>query len=204
MNNVFPIFKRTLLALTLICTFNNIQAQSWLELREQGANFYDIKAAFDRQYGKKIPEMKRELRREVTNGGQRNDKSERQMEGMIQYKRWAEFVEPRVGESNGDMSAMNTGIMQALGDKNRHASARTSASWSLFGPKSTPTDGGNGRINTVRAHPSVSGTLFACSPAGGLWKSTNSGTSWTAISDAIAVLGATDVAFGNTVRRSII
>jgi Bacterial Ig domain/Secretion system C-terminal sorting domain len=192
-----PQFKCCLLALSLLCNFNNLTAQSWLELREQGANFYDIKAAFDRQYGKKLPELTRELRQEARNAGQKSGKYEQQMEGMIQYKRWASFMEPRVRESNGDMSAMNIGITQALADRQRRnqTATRAGAAWSLVGPLSTPSGGGNGRINAVRPHPSIAGTLFACAPAGGLFKSTNNGSSWTPISDAIAVLGATDVAF---------
>jgi hypothetical protein len=199
MKNLFPFFKRTLLALTLLCTLSNLQAQSWLELREQGANFNDIKAAFERQYGNKISKLNRELREEVKSSAKHSDQFERQMEGMILYKRWAEFVEPRVRESNGDMSAMNRGITQALADKARRgATSRTGASWSLIGPRNTPTNGGNGRINAVRAHPTISGTLFGCAPAGGLFKSTDNGTTWVPISDGIAVMGATDVAFDPT------
>jgi Bacterial Ig domain/Secretion system C-terminal sorting domain/Sortilin, neurotensin receptor 3, len=195
MSHLFPLMKRTVLALTLICTFTHLNAQSWLELREQGANFYDIKAAFERQYASKMTEFNRELRQEAARTGQRTSKYEKELEGMIQYKRWAHFVEPRVRESNGDMSAMNTGITQALTDLKRHAAtSRTGASWSLIGPQSTPTGGGNGRINAVRVQPST-GYLFACSPAGGLFRSTDGGSSWSAMSDAIAVMGATDVAF---------
>jgi GEVED domain/Bacterial Ig domain/Secretion system C-terminal sorting domain len=196
MKNINRLFKPVILLLTLLSTHNTISAQSWLELRERGANFYDIKAAFYQEYGSKLKKMNRELRNEVSKSGHsKNDKFERQTEGMLQYMRWADFVEPRVKASNGDISVMNQNMAQALADQSRRASTRTGANWSLMGPKATPTGGGNGRINAVRAHPSVSGTLFACAPAAGLFKSTDNGASWTAISDAIAVLGATDVAF---------
>lgn len=199
MTKLFCPTKRYLLALILLCTFNLIDAQTWLTLRDQGANFYDIKAAFNRQYGDRLREMNRELRKEVSKKTVKNDNSERQMEGMIQYMRWANFIEPRVKESNGDMSAMSKNMLQALSDHSRRtASVRTGASWTNLGPYNTPIDGGNGRINAVRAHPSVAGTLFACAPSGGLFKSTDNGTTWTPISDAIAVLGATDVAFDPT------
>jgi hypothetical protein len=199
MTKRFQYCQRYLLVVIFLCTYHLIDAQSWLTLREQGANFYDIKAAFNRQYGNRIHEMNRELRREVSKKNIRSDKFERQMEGMVQYMRWANFIEPRVKESNGNMSAMSSNLMQALADQTRRiATTRTGASWSLIGPSNTPTDGGNGRINAVRAHPSVVGTLYACAPAGGLFKTTNSGTTWTPISDAIAVLGATDVAFDPT------
>ena len=198
MNTLLKFLKCCALAALFLGTSSAVSAQSWLELREQGANFYDIKAAFMRQYGNKLPEMNRELRREVKEGGMKSGKYEKNMEGMIQYMRWANFVEPRVMESNGNLNAMNQGVVQAIADQNRRASTRTGANWTVIGPRNTPTDGGNGRINAVRAHPSVAGTLFACAPAGGLWRTTDSGTNWTPISDAIAVLGATDVAFDPT------
>lgn len=196
MNKVSLSLKRCLLACALLCLSQYSFAQSWLELRERGANYNDIKAAFERDYGSKIKKMKRELREEVSESNVRNSKFEREMEGMVQYMRWSHFVGPRVRESNGDLGAMSQGILQALAARNRaSATSRAGASWSIIGPQNTPINGGNGRINAVRAHPSVSTTLFACAPGGGLWKTTNGGASWTAASDDIAVLGATDVAF---------
>ncbi len=151
-----------------------------------------------RQYGSKLPEMNRELRREANSSNVRSGKNEQKMEGMIQYMRWAHFVEPRVMESNGNLNALNQGVVQALADQNRRASSRGGANWTSVGPQNTPTNGGNGRINAVRAHPSVSGTLYGCAPGGGLFKTTDNGGSWTPISENIAVLGATDIAFDPT------
>jgi Bacterial Ig domain/Secretion system C-terminal sorting domain len=189
-NLILPLF-------IVLFAAQSITAQSWLELREQGANYYDIKAAFTRQYGRKMTEMNKELRREVAKG--RTDaKSEQAMEGMIQFMRWSNRVEPRIRESNGDLSVIGDGMARAIASQSRQLSTRAGATWSLIGPKSTPTNGGNGRVNAVRQHPTVATTLFACTPAGGLWKSINSGTSWTPIADGIAVLGATDVAFDPT------
>ncbi len=181
-----------LLAFALTSTLAT--AQSWLDLREQGANYYDIKAAFDRQYGRKMKEMNKELRREVEKG-KMDAKSEQAMEGMIQFMRWSSRVAPRVRESNGDLSVIGEGNARAIAEQSRQLQTRAGATWSLIGPKSTPTNGGNGRVNAVRAHPTTPTTLFACTPAGGLWKTINSGTSWTPIADGIAILGATDVAF---------
>lgn len=172
-------------------------AQSWLELREQGANYYDIKAAFERQYGRKMKEMNRELRREVEKG-RTEAKSEQAMEGMIQFMRWSSRVEPRIRESNGDLSIIGEGTARAIADQSRQISTRAGATWTLIGPKATPTNGGNGRVNAIRPHPTVANTLFACTPAGGLWKTTDGGTTWNPIADAIAILGATDVAFDPT------
>jgi hypothetical protein len=185
---------------TILCSFSLAlcthfsTAQNWLELREHGANFNEIQTAFNKDNKSKIKKFKRELLEEARGKASKAANFERDMEGLLQYHRWAAFVEPRVQEANGDMSAMNEGMMRAIAKKNTELPTR-SEKWTLIGPKAITTDGGNGRINAVRAHPNDPNILFACSPAGGLWKSMNQGGSWVAISDAISALGCTDVAF---------
>lgn len=174
-----------------------VSAQNWLELREKGANYYEIKQAFEREYSGKMREFKRELREEANGKAEKAGKHEREMEGMVHFMRWSTMVEPRVKESKGDLNAMNEGMYRALQRKKNELQTRA-ANWTLIGPKSTPSGGGNGRVNAVRVHPTNSNILFACTPASGLWKSTDGGTTWSAISDAISVLGCTDVAFDPT------
>ena len=174
-------------------------AQSWLELKEQGANYFQIKEAFERQYTpERIKEISRELRKELQNPSRAKDKFEKEMEGTIHFKRWSNWIEPRVKESGGRFEALSEGITRALAVKQRAINERTAANWTLIGPKSTAIGGGNGRVNAVRVHPTNPNIVFVCSPAGGLFKSTNGGSSWTAVSDDIALLGATDVAFDPT------
>jgi hypothetical protein len=61
--------------------------------------------------------------------------------------------------------------------------------WSELGPKSwTYTSGWNpgvGRITSVAVHPSDTTVIYVSSPGGGIWKSTNSGSSWTPLIDAV-------------------
>jgi photosystem II stability/assembly factor-like uncharacterized protein len=185
----------TVLLLFAQCIF----AQSWLELKEQGANYFLIKDAFDRQYTpERIKEISKELRKELQNPSRAKDKFEKEMEGVIHFKRWSHWIEPRVKESGGQFEALSEGISRAIAEQKRAVTERTEANWTLIGPKSTAIGGGNGRVNAVRVHPTNPNIVFACSPAGGVFKSTNSGSSWAAISDDIALLGATDVAFDPT------
>jgi Bacterial Ig domain/Secretion system C-terminal sorting domain len=193
-------FQKLLLSLFVgLCLTFSSTAQTWQELREQGANYYDIERAFEREHAGKVSKFKREMAKEAAKGDEakRAGAYERQMEGMVNFYRWQYHVAPRVRESQGDMTAMSEGMLRGLQQKSRELNTRA-ANWSLVGPQSVPTNGGNGRINAVRVHPTNSSILFACSPAGGLWKSTNGGTSWTTITDAIAAVGATDVAFNPT------
>lgn len=145
----------------------------------------------------KMKEFNKELRKEANKKAARAGKYEREMEGMVHFMRWSEFVEPRVRQSKGDMTAISEGMYRAFSKKNSELQTRA-ANWTLMGPKSTPIGGGNGRINAVRVHPSNSNILFACTPASGLWKSTDGGATWAAISDGISALGCTDVAFDPT------
>lgn len=188
---------KMLSCLLVISLASPMNAQTWLDLKEQGANYNQIRDAFYRQNASKLKNFKKELKKEANGKAADAGKYEREMEGMVHFMRWSSFVEPRVSELRGDMSAMNEGMYRAIQQKSREVSSRA-ANWTLMGPQSIPTNGGNGRVNAVRVHPTDPNTLFACTPASGLWKSTNGGTSWTAISDAISALGCTDIAFDPT------
>ena len=65
----------------------------------------------------------------------------------------------------------------------------TSMTWSELGPLNwTYTSGWNpgvGRITSVAVHPSDPATIYVSSPGGGIWKSTNSGSSWTPLIDFV-------------------
>jgi hypothetical protein len=190
------ISKVLFIALVLL-SVQSAKAQTWLELKDKGANFNQIQEAFLKESALKLNEANQELLEEANGKAAKSPKFEKAMKSMIQYNRWAAFVGPRVREAQGDISAMSEGMFRALVKKNSELQSRA-ANWTLIGPQSTPTSGGNGRINAVRPHPTDANTLFACSPAGGLWKSTNAGGSWSAISSSIAAAGATDVAFDPT------
>ncbi|MDX2044345.1 MAG: hypothetical protein SF097_24260 [Acidobacteriota bacterium] len=61
----------------------------------------------------------------------------------------------------------------------------------------TPLGPGNigGRTRTIIINPNDPNTMFAAGVAGGIWKTTNGGTSWTPIADLIANIAVTCMAF---------
>lgn len=71
---------------------------------------------------------------------------------------------------------------------------KTSGNWSFVGPRNltpnAPLFNGPaflaGRINCVAFHPTVKTTYFAGSAAGGLWKTTDDGSTWTFLSEGWA------------------
>ncbi len=58
----------------------------------------------------------------------------------------------------------------------------------------TGSSGAMGRMNCVRMDPSNSNIVYAGSPVGGLWKSTDGGDTWTCLTDGLPRTGVTDVA----------
>ncbi len=74
-----------------------------------------------------------------------------------------------------------------------------SGSWTFYGPSTSA--GGNeglGRINCIAFHPSLPNTYWAGTPAGGLWKTTDNGNTWTTNTDNLPVLGISDIAIDPT------
>ena len=168
-------------------------------MREKSANYNDVKATFLKQYGNKLNKFKREARKEARMDVKHHgDDFEQEMEGIVQFMRWSSDVEPRVSAFNGDLKAMQQSHEDAVNILKNKTQTRGVNNWTLIGPTSTPATGGNGRVNAVRSMPGNNNILFACTPAGGLWKSINAGASWVALTDALPVIGATDVAIDPT------
>jgi len=74
----------------------------------------------------------------------------------------------------------------------------TNGSWYFLGP--TDYTGGSynniglGRVNCIAFHPTSATTIFAGTPAGGLWKTTDDGGSWTNLTDGIPSIGVSGIA----------
>jgi Bacterial Ig domain/Secretion system C-terminal sorting domain len=167
------------------------QQRTWKTLRQQGANFYEIQDTFERQNATLLQAFQNaDIQQEGDSAGKFN--------AVIKYNRWAHRIKTRVSESQGEISAITIGNARALAQRNTEIQTRTGESWQSVSPAITPTNGGNGRINAVRVHPTNPAILFACAPAGGLWKSVNGGDNWTCVSENIAILGCSDVGFSPT------
>jgi photosystem II stability/assembly factor-like uncharacterized protein len=73
------------------------------------------------------------------------------------------------------------------------------ATWTPVGNGMVPGNGGGvGRINVIRFDPSNTNTIYIGTAGGGVWKTTNGGTSWTALSDLIPVTSIADIAIDPT------
>lgn len=109
--------------------------------------------------------------------------------GFKQYQRWLYERKFHLDENGYYIvpEREDQAYYQALRSMGIHQ--RTTMTWSELGPTTwTYTSGwnpGNGRITSVAVDPADTTKIYVSSPGGGLWKSTNSGTSWTPLIDFV-------------------
>ena len=156
---------------------NSYFSQQWVEMmKNPNANFYDIQNEF-RNYWSNKPYEKGK--------------------GFKQFKRWEYYMAPRVyptgdlflpSKTFGNYKQWEADLAAAGIPKS------TTGNWTFVGPTGKPTGGGAGRLNFVRFDPTNSNTIYVGAPDGGLWKSTNGGTSWSTNTDQLSIIGVSDVA----------
>ncbi len=186
--------KITFLVLSTL-SLSNLFSQDWAnKIHDPNANFYEIQNDFNNYWAS----------RDNTEKGK----------GWKAFKRWENFVERRVYPS-GDLSLLSltaknyqeflqTYQADNLSNKVTSSSMLASTTWSPVGPMGpiNGTAGGqflkSGRMNFITIDPTNSNNLWVGAPAGGLWKSTNGGTSWTTNTDNLAVIGCSDLAIDPT------
>jgi hypothetical protein len=172
--------------------------EDWVTLKNKpGANFYEIQKAFNEYWKDKDITIK--------------------AIGYKPFKRWEYLVEPRVYPT-GDLSVLgqNDANFKAFLSANppsmtsgklvsSNSSQIASTTWTAIGPMGAMTGSATnglprkaGRDNFITFHPTVANTLWVGSPAGGLWKTTNNGTSWTTNTDNLTVIGCSDLAIDPT------
>lgn len=115
-----------------------------------------------------------------------------------QYKKLARqlyYLEGHLDE-NGDIVNVNEKNMRAMQEYAQSEMAQTESphlgNWSIVGPQHVVEDYGNrgiGRVDRIAFHPTNTSVYYAGTPAGGLWKTTNGGISWSNVNSYIPSLG---------------
>jgi PKD repeat protein len=171
-----------LITLPLLFATSLIFGQSWVELKnDPTVNFYDVQSAFDQAWdGKEYEKGK----------------------GYKQFKRWEWFTEQRTYPS-GDRTKINNAFKDYYLQAAQKSSLqqKQSGNWQELGPfswQSTSYSPGLGRVNVVMEDPSNSNILYAGTPAGGLWKSTNGGNSWIPLTDDFSAIGISGIAIDHS------
>lgn len=110
--------------------------------------------------------------------------------GYKQYQRWLYERRFHLNESGFLIPPADEDRAYQESTRTRGASRlRSGFSWTELGPSNWAyTSGWNpgvGRITALAIHPSDTTVVYISSPGGGIWKSTNSGQSWTPLIDYV-------------------
>lgn len=118
------------------------------------------------------------------------------------FQRWLAYKKPRVYPS-GDISLTANTYSNFLEwqKENQSDFKKTRAgNWTALGPVGKPNTPagqayrtGTGRLNFITIDPNNTQIIFVGTPDGGMWKTTNGGTSWTNMNDFLTVIGCCDL-----------
>ena len=116
--------------------------------------------------------------------------------GFKPFKRWEYLMETRVDE-NGFYDQLQTiKAYQKFNEKNKSYQKSITNPWSILGPIDMPSgNNGIGRLNVINVDPNSASTIYVGSAAGGMWKSTDTGATWSSTTDTLASLGVADIVF---------
>lgn len=125
------------------------------------------------------------------------------------YRRWANFQSMHLGP-NGEfvnIAKRTYDAVKRMAPPDPGWSAN--GDWTFVGPNSSVTNNpdadilGLGRVDRLAFHPTNSNIIYAGTPAGGLWKTTNGGTSWTCLTNFIPSLGISGIVISHADPNTI-
>ncbi|MCT4663689.1 MAG: T9SS type A sorting domain-containing protein [Flavobacteriales bacterium] len=167
----------------------------WIEMMSNPeANFYETQKAFKLYWEG----------REITKGC-----------GYKPFKRWEESMQYWVDKQGNKPNSSKyqgtiiEGIKSSISSSNNESTqaqfisqntANTSTTWNSLGPINVPSttnwtssSPGIGRLNTVAFHPTDSNTFYVGAPAGGVWKTTDGGNTYTCLTNQLGTMGISDI-----------
>lgn len=172
--------KSSLLICTLLISSSSfLFAQHWLPDQAAGTkstqaelDFYEIQQSFNHYWDGKAYEKGK---------------------GYKQYKRWEWLMEPRVYPS-GNLNLVNQARdLPPLSEE-------FLLHWAYRGPESIPLEintmdviRGMGRLNCIEFHPYDPQTFWVGAASGGIWKTSDGGTSFIPLSDDLLSIGISDI-----------
>jgi len=129
-----------------------------------------------------------------------NDTIKRKATGYKQFKRWEWYWAPRVDHITGEFTKVFA--FDIWNDyKATNGIKSIGGTWVSIGdqeldPLDEPSlqESGTGRINCAAFDPDDNNHFWVGSPAGGLWETTDGGSSWTCKTDNELILGVSDIA----------
>ena len=182
------LFKTTTLIVAMLFT-TSVFAQDWVRMMlDPNVNFFETQKTFNQYRNDYIATYR------LSN----NNAEPAKIPGEKIFKRWEWFMAPRVS-ANGERFAPDAVWKEMDSYRKTYEKSMGAGTWTSIGPSTPSGIPGIGRVNCIRVHPTNPSTLYAGAPSGGLWISTNGGSSWTTKTDNMPqVIGCTDIAFDPT------
>ncbi len=120
--------------------------------------------------------------------------------GIKQFERWRYYWKNRV-DVNGNFPVDGNTLNEIENYKSRQLNARYASgtgNWTILGPTPVPSNGtgqlnGSGRLNCIAFHPTDPNVIYVGAPAGGFWKSSDNGVTWTEYSNGLVRLGVSSI-----------
>ena len=168
--------KKILLALLLP---GYLYSQTWVDMMlDPSVNFYETQQEFENYW---------------------QNKSIEKGKGWKQFKRWENFIAPRVYPDGVIKPEMLYQQYNNLKQTNNQFKMLPPNVWTQVGPDNVPLESsgrkrGIGRVNTVAFHPTDPDIIYVGAPAGGFWKSLDNGQTWNTTTDFATNLGVSDIA----------
>ena len=122
------------------------------------------------------------------------DEIDKKGNGYKPFKRWENRWNLSLNKKGEIIS--NKALWNAWEEKNELSrnSLNDISDWQELGPFTQESKSGQGRVNTFAVDPNNPNTYYVGAPAGGIWKSTNSGLTWTPLSDYLPQIGVSGIA----------
>jgi len=175
-------------------------------MQDTSANYFDVQRAFNKYYAKHAPAK-----------GDEGEKDNDEDESFSLYRRWEYNMRSKIRPDGTRIPAgqvMNE-YLKYISDPPVSAfstsvySANPTGNWSSLGPSYLPVSrtgyaiSGMGRVGAIAFDPSDTAKFYIGAPAGGLWVTTNSGKSWTPLTDGLPTLGVSAIAIDKNADSTI-
>lgn len=184
------------LFLFLILVNTNLYAQDWRdEMIKQNRNYFEIQRKASNYFNLDSKSINLKKQHALKTNKPEEDEGE---SGYKIYKRWEEFWKTRIN-ADGSFPAPDVVVNEMNAWRKKHVnSVQSSGNWSPMGPFTVGAGNGwspgIGRINGVAVNPLNPNVIYACAPAGGIWKSNTGGSNFVTTTDHLPAIGFTSIA----------